>query len=87
MKKTIYIMSDSHDEPIVFTDRKEALEFMTDILKDHGKHYYYEEEEIKECIDEMTNEFCNNEKFFKGYLGERQVCCYTQEEEFKEEKR
>ena len=88
MKKTIYIMTDSHsDEPIVFTDRREAFGFMGDILIEHGKYYNYDEKDIEKCLNEMADELCSNEKFFEGDLGERQVCCYTQEVEFKEEER
>lgn len=81
MSINVFIVTDTKDdEPVIFKTAFEAYSFMVDILIEYGAYYFFEEEEIKEALEEMKKSYNDGESdFFAGYLGERQMCCYRKE--------
>ena len=78
MTKTLFVVTDTkYDEPEIFFNAFDVYNFIKGSLLEYGERYGFEEEEIKEALEEMKESYNNGEfDFFAGYLGERQMCCY-----------
>ena len=79
MKKTIYIFISSYCvDPVVFTSFDEAKRQVDDEINYLKERYRYDDDEIKECYDELNQ--CNIESgYFGTYLGDTNIDVYIRE--------